>query len=102
MTNLLVKNFNRLFAARSTVAVCSIEFYLSSQLFADHYTESASPRLPLERCHTGAGLFAHSFIHAIQISNPPPSVWDANELVQGCCGGRERAEGSAGARPPHF
>lgn len=48
--------------------VVSIEFHLSSQLFADHYTGSASPRLALERCRPCAGLFAHSFIYAIQIS----------------------------------
>ena len=48
--------------------VLSIEFYLGSQLFADHYTGSASPRLPLERRRPCAGLFARSFIYAY--SNP--------------------------------
>lgn len=76
-----------------TVAV-SIEFYLGSHLFAHHYTGSASPGLPLE-CHWPcAGLFARSFIYAIQISTPFSSTRDANRLAQGCCGGtdRERAK----------
>jgi len=67
----------------------SIEFYLSGQLFADHYTGRASPRLPLQRSQACAGLFAHSFIYAIQISKPLLLVWDRNKLVQGCCSGAE-------------
>lgn len=90
--------------------VVSIEFYLRSQLFADHYTESVSPRLPLERRRPCAGLFAHSFIYAIQISTPLLFIWDANKLVQGCCRGtdrekereRERASSAFNASLLHF
>lgn len=43
--------------------VVSIEFYLSSQLFADHYTGSASPRLPLElRQPCAVCLLVHLFM----------------------------------------
>lgn len=76
------------FAMWPTVAV-SIEFYLGSQLFAHHYTGSASPRLPREQRWPCAGLFARSFIYAIQISTPLLVIWDANKLVQGCCAGTD-------------
>lgn len=82
------------FAMWLTVAV-SIEFYLGSQLFAHHYTGSASPRLLLERHWPCAGLFARSFIYATQISTPLLFIWDANKLVQGCCGGKEGRDSCA-------
>lgn len=90
------------FAMWLTVAV-SIEFYLGSQLFAHHYTGSASPRLLLERHWPCAGLFARSFIYATQISTPLLFIWDANKLVQGCCGGTDRKRGEIAVHSvPHF
>lgn len=95
------------FAMWPTVAV-SIEFYLGSQLFAHHYTGSASPRLPLEQHWPCAGLFARSFIYAIQISTPLLVIWDANKLVQGCCAGtdwgrvKERDGDTDERSAPHF
>lgn len=107
MANLLVEIITAyLPCGRQWQFVVSIEFYLSSQLFADHYTGSASPRLPLEQRQACAGLFAHSFIYAIQISTPMLFIWDANKLVQGCCSGtereKERASRAFGASLLHF
>lgn len=45
----------------------------------------------VRRC---AGLFAWSFIHAIQISKPSLFVWDANKQLQGCHSGTEWAKGA--------
>lgn len=111
MANLLVEIITAyLPCGRQWQFVVSIEFYLSSQLFADHYTGSASPRLPLERRRPCTGLFARSFIYAIQISTPLLFIWDANKLVQGCCSGtdrgrereRERASSAFSASLLHF
>lgn len=91
MANLLVEIITTyLPCGRQRQFVVSIELYLSSQLFGDHYTGSAGPRLPLERRRHCAAVFAHSFIYAIQISTPLLFIWDANKLVQGCCSGTEQ------------
>lgn len=91
MANLLVEITTAyLPCGRQRQFVVSIEFYLHNQLFADHYTGSASPRLPEVRRWRCAGLFAHSFIYAIQISTPLLFIWGANKLVQGCCSGTEQ------------
>lgn len=90
MANLLVEITTAyLPCGRPRPFVLSIEFYRSSQLFADHYMASATPRLPLEQRWRCAGLFAHSFIYAIQIAALLLLIWDANKLVQGCCSGTE-------------